>query len=55
MPKLPLGNNDSIESEPPRKRSRNAGKDDSLDPSAKWFPWRDKIVRVFNYYYYYCY
>lgn len=28
-----------------RKRARNFGKDDSLDPSAAWFPWRDKIVR----------
>ena len=28
----------------PRKRARNTRNDDSLDPSAKWFPWRDKIV-----------
>jgi len=46
MLKRSLGNDDSIGSEPPRKRSRNVEKDDSLDPSAKWFPWRDKIVRV---------
>ena len=46
MLKWSLGNDDSIGSEPPRKRSHNVEKDDSLDPSAKWFPWRDKIVRV---------
>lgn len=31
-------------SEPQLKRARNVRNDDSLDPSAKWFPWRDKIV-----------
>jgi hypothetical protein len=46
-----LADDDNMEpSEGPQKRSRNLGKDDSLDPSAKWFPWRDKIVssELFN-------
>jgi hypothetical protein len=35
---------DDASSQPPIKRSRNVRNDDSLNPSAKWFPWRDKIV-----------
>ena len=38
------GDDHAGNSEPPLKRARNLRKDDSLDPSAKWFPWRDKIV-----------
>ena len=40
-----LGDDDGATSpEPPLKRARNVRNDDSLDPSAKWFPWCDKIV-----------
>ena len=40
--------NHTATSEPPLKRARNIRNDDSLDPSAKWFPWRDKIVSTFH-------
>jgi hypothetical protein len=40
--------NHAATSEPPLKRARNVRNDDSLDPSAKWFPWRDKIVSTFR-------
>ena len=45
MPKILPDNDDTAGSaEPPRKRAHDAGKDNSLDSTAKWFPWRDKIV-----------
>lgn len=33
----------SLGPEPPRKRARETG--DSTNPTFKWFPWHDKIVR----------
>lgn len=45
MPLHPLGDDDLAgSSEPARKRARHSSNDDSMNPTAKWFPWQDKIV-----------
>jgi hypothetical protein len=40
--------NQTESSRPPLKRARDTRNDHSLNPSAKWFPWQDKIVRMIS-------